>query len=195
MENVPYEIREEVDKVIKVTKSKIKNKNITFDLKINKNVPHVLIGDKVRIKEIINNLLSNAFKYTDKGMVTLDIDVTNKLDDKCDLIIKVKDTGKGISKENIDKLFNKFERLDTVINSDIAGTGLGLAITKALVDMMKGKISVISKKDEGSVFEVLIPQGIGNERGTESEVRINYSNQSHNDDIWKDVPEVVISDN
>ncbi len=195
LENVPYEIREEVDKVIKVTKSKIKNKNITFDLKINKNVPHVLIGDKVRIKEIINNLLSNAFKYTDKGMVTLDIDVTNKLDDKCDLIIKVKDTGKGISKENIDKLFNKFERLDTVINSDIAGTGLGLAITKSLVDMMKGKISVISKKDEGSVFEVLIPQGIGNERGTESEVRINYSNQSHNDDIWKDVPEVVISDN
>ena len=82
-----------------------------------------------------------------------------------------------------------------MINSDIAGTGLGLAITKALVDMMKGKISVISKKDEGSVFEVLIPQGIGNERDTESEVKINYSNQSHNDDIWKDVPEVVISDN
>ena len=101
LEYVPYEIREEVDKVIKVTKSKIKNKNITFDLKINKNVPHVLIGDKVRMKEIINNLLSNAFKYTEKGMVTLDIDVTNKLDYKCDLIIKVTDTGKGISKENI----------------------------------------------------------------------------------------------
>ncbi len=195
LEYVPYEIREEVDKVIKVTKSKIKNKNITFDLKINKNVPHVLIGDKVRMKEIINNLLSNAFKYTEKGMVTLDIDVTNKLDYKCDLIIKVTDIGKGISKENIDKLFTKFERLDTIINSDIAGTGLGLAITKALVNMMDGKITVKSKENIGSIFEVIIPQKIGNERNSESEEKNNFSQKSHKDIIWEDVPEVIITDN
>lgn len=194
LECVPYNIREEVDKVIKVTNSKIKNKEIVFDLKIDKNVPYILIGDKVRIKEIINNLLSNAFKYTDNGSVSLDVDVKNKMDDKCDLVIKVSDTGKGISEENIDKLFTKFERLDTIVNSDVAGTGLGLAITKALVDMMKGKIKVTSKEKEGSVFEVVVPQEIGYERDIESEVRVNYSHKSDEGNMWENVPEVVITD-
>lgn len=194
LENTPYNIREEVDKVIKITKLRIKN-DIGFDLTINKNVPYILIGDKTRIKEIINNLLSNAFKYTDKGSVSLDVNAKNKINDRCDLVIKVSDTGKGISEENINKLFTKFERLDTIINSDIAGTGLGLAITKALVDMMNGKIKVTSKENEGSVFEVVVPQKIGNERDNEDEVKVNYSYKNHEDNTWDDVPEVVISDN
>lgn len=116
------------------------------------------------------------------------------MDDKCDLVIKVSDTGKGISEENIDKLFTKFERLDTIVNSDVAGTGLGLAITKALVDMMKGKIKVTSKEKEGSVFEVVVPQEIGYERDIESEVRVNYSHKSDEGNMWENVPEVVITD-
>lgn len=185
----PYNIREEIDKVIKVTKSKIKNKDIVFNLKISKNVPRILVGDKVRIKEIINNLLSNAFKYTNKGSVSLEITITNKVNDKCDLVIKVIDTGKGIGEENMNKLFTKFERLDTIINSDIAGTGLGLAITKSLVDIMNGKIKVISKENKGSTFTVVIPQGIGNENDNKERV---YNNAI---DRWKDVPEVIITDN
>ena len=195
LENVSYDIRDEIDKVIKLTKSKMKNKDIVFDLKINKDVPHILIGDKVRIKEIINNILSNAFKYTEKGSIALEISTTNKIDDKCDLVIKVTDTGKGISEENIDKLFNKFERLDTIINSDVAGIGLGLAITKALTHMMGGKITVQSKENRGSVFIVVVPQKTGDKKNSETEVKNNCSQKNDKDDIWKDVPEVVITDN
>ena len=159
--NSPYNFKEEVTKLCNVTKSRIGDKNIVFNLNIDSNIPNSLIGDSVKVKQIINNLLTNAIKYTNEGSINLDINcnIDNNI---CNITIICKDTGIGISEENLTKLFNKFERLDTEKNSTIEGTGLGLAITKSIVEMMGGTIDVESKLDEGSTFIVKIPQNIDN---------------------------------
>ena len=154
-----YNYKEEVTNMCKVTATRIGDKPIDFKLEIAEDIPRELIGDKGKVKEIINNLLTNAIKYTDKGEITLTTKCINK-DDICNLIITCKDTGRGIKAENITKLFNKFERLGVEQNSTTEGTGLGLAITKSLVDMMGGKINVQSQYGQGSIFMVQLPQKI-----------------------------------
>ena len=152
----PYKVREEIEKLVKVDITRIGNKPIDFKATYAEDLPYELIGDKVHVKEIINNILTNAIKYTDKGHINLNVKCINK-DDKCLLIVLVEDTGRGIKKESIEKLFTKFERLDER-NSTIEGTGLGLAITKKLLDKMGGKINVNSVFGKGSIFIVQIPQ-------------------------------------
>ena len=157
--NVPYNFKEEVTKLCKVTSTRIGDKPIEFNLYLAEDIPYELIGDKIHIKQIINNLLSNAIKYTEKGSINLNVNCINK-DDICNLIISVQDTGRGIKEEQINKLFNKFERLDVDKNTTTEGTGLGLAITKLLVEMMGGKINVKSQYGEGTLFMVQISQKI-----------------------------------
>jgi len=157
--NNPYNFREEITNLCKVTTSRIEDKPIEFKLQIAEDVPYELIGDKIHVKQIVNNLLSNAIKYTEKGNILLNVKCINR-NDICDLIISVQDTGRGIKAELINKLFNKFERLDIEKNSTTEGTGLGLAITKSLIDMMGGKINVQSQFGQGSIFVVQIPQKI-----------------------------------
>lgn len=156
-----YSVKEELNKVIKINEPRIGDKNIKIIFDIAEDVPNTLIGDKKHIKQILNNLLSNAVKYTENGFINVSVKCIN-LNDKVNLIITVKDTGKGIKEENISKLFTKFERLDTEKNSTIEGTGLGLAITKNLVELMSGKINVQSNFGTGSLFVVQIPQKIDN---------------------------------
>ena len=157
----PYNFRKEITNMCKVTVVRIGEKNIKFDLKIAEDVPYELIGDKVHVKEIINNLLTNAIKYTEQGEINLSVKCVNDLNKKIsNLIIICKDTGRGIKKEFVDKLFTKFERLDIEKNTTTEGTGLGLAITKSLVEMMNGKINVESRFGEGSMFMVNLPQKI-----------------------------------
>ena len=156
---VPYDFRKEIQTLSKVDAVRIGEKNINFKLNIAEDIPYELIGDKTHIKEIINNLLTNAIKYTEEGEIELTAKCINK-DNNCNLIISVRDTGRGIKAENINKLFTKFERLDIEKNTTTEGTGLGLAITKALVDMMGGKINVQSQFGKGSLFVVQIPQKI-----------------------------------
>ena len=149
-----------IKKVAKVAATRIGNKPIKFNMHIAEDLPYELIGDKLHLKEIINNLLTNACKYTEKGLINLTVKCINEKD-KCNLIISVADTGRGIKAENITKLFTKFERLDVEKNTTTEGTGLGLAITKALVDLMGGKINVQSQYGMGSIFVVNLPQKIG----------------------------------
>ena len=156
---VKYNFREEVESLAKIDAIRIGEKNINFKLNIAPDIPYELIGDKVHIKEIINNLITNAIKYTEQGEIELSCKCINQ-NDISTLIISVKDTGRGIKAENISKLFSKFERLDIEKNSTTEGTGLGLAITKALVEMMGGKINVQSQYGVGSIFMVQIPQKI-----------------------------------
>ncbi len=156
---VPYNFKEEIERLAKIDATRIGEKPIDFKVSIAEDVPYELIGDKTIIKEIVNNLLTNAIKYTDRGTIELSVKCINKKD-ICNLIISVKDTGRGIKAENINKLFNKFERLDIEKNTTIEGTGLGLAITKALVEMMGGKINVQSKFGYGSIFMAQVPQKI-----------------------------------
>ena len=156
-----YNFREEIEGMVRVTITRIGEKNINFHLYIAEDIPYELIGDKGKVKEIINNLLTNSIKYTDEGEINLKITCVNDLSKNIsNLIISCQDTGKGIKAENINRLFTKFDRLDVERNTTTEGTGLGLAITKGLTEMMGGKINVQSQYGKGSIFIVTIPQKI-----------------------------------
>ena len=157
----PYNFREEITSMCKVTKVRIGEKNIIFNLNIADDLPYELIGDKVHVKQIVNNLLTNSIKYTEEGRIDLTIKCVNDYNKKLsNIIITCQDTGRGIKPELINKLFTKFERLDIEKNTTAEGTGLGLAITKSLVEMMGGKINVRSQFGQGSIFMIQIPQKI-----------------------------------
>lgn len=161
MVEATYNFREEITNLCKITKTRIGEKNIIFNLNIADDIPYEVIGDKSKVKEIINNILTNAIKYTEKGEINLNIRCINNTNKNIsNIIISCQDTGRGIKAENINKLFTKFERLDIEKNTTTEGTGLGLAITKALVEMMSGKINVQSQYGKGSIFIITIPQKI-----------------------------------
>ncbi len=154
-----YRFQDILDELIALTKSRLGDKPLDFRVSIDPSIPKYLYGDKVRIKQVILNLLTNALKYTKEGWFELKV-TSIKKNDVCRLIISVQDTGIGIKKESIDKLFSKFERLDIEKNNTIEGTGLGLAITKKLLELMGGQIVVQSVYGEGSKFTVAIDQRI-----------------------------------
>ena len=156
---ISYNFKEDAKALAKINSTRIGDKHIDFKVYISDDIPDFLLGDKIHIKEVLNNLLSNALKYTEEGIVAFNCKCINQ-DDTCNLIISVQDTGRGIKQEDIDKLFNKFERLGVEKNTTTEGTGLGLAITKKLVEMMGGKITVTSTFGQGSLFMVNIPQKI-----------------------------------
>lgn len=166
--NVEYEPSKIFEEVAILAKSRIGEKPVKFKEYIAEDLPDYLYGDYTRVKQIVLNLLTNAVKYTKDGFVDYSVSCV-KQDDICRLIIKVKDTGIGIKSENIDKLFNKFERFDKEQNITIEGTGLGLAITKKLVDLMGGKIIAQSIYGTGSIFAVVIDQRIVNKVKTKEE--------------------------
>ena len=188
--SAPYNFKEEIEKLAKVDATRIGNKPIDFKMHFAKDLPYELIGDKIHVKQIVNNILTNAIKYTDKGYVKLDVKCINNKD-KCLLIVSVEDSGRGIKKESISKLFNKFERLEEQ-NSTIEGTGLGLAITKKLLDMMGGKINVNSTFGKGSLFVVQIPQKIS--KMTKPKDEENVKNKAFRED-YKGVKVLVVDDN
>ena len=156
---VKYNFKEEIENLAKIDATRIGEKPIDFKINIAEDIPYELLGDKIHMKEIVNNLLTNAIKYTDQGEIEFNVKCINQKD-ICNLIISVKDTGKGIKADHINRLFNKFDRLDVELNTTTEGTGLGLAITKALVEMMGGKINVQSQFGKGSIFMVQVPQKI-----------------------------------
>lgn len=175
-----YNPREVFNSLCKLVKPRIGNKPIEFKVNISPDLPGILKGDMGKVKQVVLNLLTNAAKYTDEGSIEFNITCVNRVDTKkCLLYIAVKDTGRGIKKEDISKLFNKFERIDEDRNTTIEGTGLGLAITKSLTEMMGGKITVDSKFEEGSVFRIYLEQEIISMNIPESnteEIEINYNN-------------------
>lgn len=144
--------------------SKALSNNLTLKVENNPDIPNILRGDGSRIQQIIVNLLNNAVKYTKEGTVTLNVDFRENLPGTIDLIISVKDTGIGISDENLDKLFKSFQRVDLAKNRTIEGTGLGLMITKQLAELMGGTIFVESKENVGSTFTVIVPQEVINSK-------------------------------
>ena len=152
-----YSTKKIFNDVVKLIQARIGDKPLEFKVSVAEDLPLVLYGDQMNVKKILINLLTNAVKYTDQGFISLDVKCV-KNNDICRLIISVKDTGRGIKQDNIDKLFNKFQRVDEDKNTTIEGTGLGLAITKQLVEMMNGKIVVNSTYGEGSEFKVAIDQ-------------------------------------
>ncbi|MBO5183285.1 MAG: response regulator [Bacilli bacterium] len=157
--NKEYDTKKMFDELSKLTRVRIGEKQIEFITKFDESMPRVLYGDQTRVKQVILNILTNAAKYTDKGQIIFTTESVIK-DDIVRMIVSVEDTGRGIKKESIDKLFTKFERLEEDRNTTIEGTGLGLAITKKLLELMNGKIVVQSEYGKGSKFTVSIDQRI-----------------------------------
>ena len=157
--NNEYSPEKVIDELVALSKGRLGDKPIEFKTNFDPSIPPVLYGDAGRIKQICVNILTNAIKYTKEGWIEFKVSSIVK-DNICRLIISVEDTGIGIKEKNIDKLFNKFERLDLEDNVTIEGTGLGLAITKKLVDLMHGKIVVQSVFGKGSKFTVCLDQRI-----------------------------------
>lgn len=158
---VEYELSAVINDILHIIQGRLENKSLEFELIVDENLPSVMMGDEVRIKQIVTNLLTNAVKYTDKGKVTLKISADYTYENyPFSLRIDVIDTGKGIKEEDKDLLFSAFTRVDEKVNRSIEGTGLGLAITSNFVSMMDGKIGVESEYGKGSDFFVIIPQKI-----------------------------------
>ena len=138
---------------------RINGKSIDFELQIDESIPAQLIGDELRIKQIINNLLSNAFKYTEQGTVTFSL--TSEVIKNAQGIIltmSVRDTGLGMTEQQLEKMFDEYSRFTNQTKRTIEGTGLGLSITQSLIHLMNGEIHVESKPGFGSLFVVRIPQ-------------------------------------
>lgn len=157
--NTEYEPAKILEELVALSKARLGEKPIEFRTSFDPLLPKTLFGDYMRIKQITLNLLTNAIKYTKTGYIEFRVSCIQK-ENVCRLIISVEDSGIGIQKEKIDKLFTKFERFDIEKNITIEGTGLGLAITKKLVELMNGKIVVQSIYGQGSKFTVALDQQI-----------------------------------
>ncbi len=174
MEIIPveYEVSSLVNDLVNMATMRAKDKNLVFNVNVNKDIPHILYGDEVRVKQCILNILTNAIKYTEEGSVTLDIDYEEveppeeimELADIDNIMFKVKvtDTGIGIKEEDISKLSTAFERIDEKRNRTIEGTGLGINIVNSLLQMMDSKLNVESEYGKGSVFSFELMQRVIN---------------------------------
>ena len=173
----PYKMFKELTTLTKV---RIGEKPIELIVKIDETIPKVLYGDHTRVKQVILNILTNAAKYTKEGYIIFKVDSVIK-GDICRLIASVEDTGIGIKRDSIDKLFDKFERLEEDRNTAIEGTGLGLAITKRLVQLMHGQLVVQSVYGKGSKFTVSIDQKIA-----PSDVKLEDTMEVSREELTKD---------
>ena len=174
--NKEYNSQELFNSLSTMVIPRIGDKPIDFKTVIASDIPPVLKGDTGKLKQIILNLLTNAVKYTDKGFIKYRVECINDFkNNKTKLIITITDTGRGIKKEDIDRLFKKFERLEEDRNTSIEGTGLGLAITEGLAELMGGKITVISDYGKGSTFKFVVIQEIVNVEVKEEKSNITSS--------------------
>jgi PAS domain S-box-containing protein len=159
-----YDVASLINDTVYLNMIKHENKPVTFILNVDENVPSELFGDMLRIKQILNNLLTNAFKYTSEGEVELSINAeyASEKSEGAEMVIlvfRVRDTGFGMTAEQIDRLFEEYSRFNMEANRTTEGTGLGMGITQNLVNMMNGELLVESEPDNGSLFTVRLPQG------------------------------------
>lgn len=162
--NAEYQLSSVLNDVSNIIVFKAGSKDLEFNVEIKENLPDNLIGDEVRVRQIITNLLNNSVKYTDFGSIKLAVSCDHEGEflqgETISLVIAVSDTGIGIRPEDIGNLFKKFERMDLKRNITVEGTGLGLAITHSLVESMGGTIDVKSEYGKGSTFTIVIPQQV-----------------------------------
>ena len=157
---VKYEVASLINDTVSLNMMRIGSKPIVFKLAVDAKMPSVLIGDDLRIRQILNNLLSNAFKYTPHGIVSMSVsaETNDRYDSETTLVLTVSDTGMGMNEEQINKLFDEYSRFNEEANRTTEGTGLGMSITQNLVKMMNGKISVKSEVNQGTTISVYLPQ-------------------------------------
>lgn len=157
---VEYEIASVLTEVINMIEIKAANKKLEFKAIVAEDMPYLLFGDEIRLKQVISNLLTNAVKYTEEGSVILKVDWKEAGDSSVSIIVSVIDTGIGIKEEDLSRLFVSFERIEERRNRNIEGTGLGISITKELLELMNSSLNVRSEYGVGSTFSFTLKQGI-----------------------------------
>jgi PAS domain S-box-containing protein len=158
---VEYEVAGFINDTVQLNIMRFKSKQIEFKLLVDENIPSVLFGDSARIRQILSNLLSNAFKYTKEGVIEFSLRVeSGSSDSEVTLVFRISDTGQGMTAEQIHELFDEYSRFNPQANRDVEGTGLGMNITQHLIQMMNGEIFVESEPGKGSIFTVRLPQGV-----------------------------------
>ena len=158
--SVEYEISSVLNDLVNMVKTRAEKKGLSLDVEASPELPTLLYGDEIRIKQIATNILTNAVKYTEKGGVTLRVSFEKTDGENIRLRFSVKDTGIGIKPEDINKLFNAFERIEEERNRTIEGTGLGMNITKRLLELMGSRLEVESVYGEGSTFSFAVEQRV-----------------------------------
>ena len=153
-----YEMASLINDAIQLNIIRVADKQIKFELYVDENIPAELLGDELRIKQILNNLLSNAFKYTAEGVIKFSVSSEDVENEKVMLVFTVSDTGYGMTEDQLSKIFDEYSRFDNKANRIIEGTGLGMTITQSLVNMMNGEIFVESEINKGTTFTVRLPQ-------------------------------------
>lgn len=198
----PYNPENVINTICSIMKERAENKNLTFTLKQDNNLPQYLLGDSKSLSEVLLNLLSNAVKYTKEGGITFTSEcVFDK--DKYVLTFKVADTGIGIKESDFESVFDPFSRTDLSKNRSIQGTGLGLAITKQLVEEMGGRLDLKSQYGQGSTFTVILPQAVPTDEEIKLKSESMEDEDSENSDIKlinenytaKDAKVLVVDDN
>lgn len=157
---VEYEPMSIINDISNILVTRIKDKNVELILDISPDIPHKLLGDNIRIKQVLLNIANNAVKFTAQGQVVIRMFHTMLSDNMINLCISVEDTGIGIKQEDLGKLFQSFQQLDSKRNRNIEGTGLGLVISRNLIRLMNGEMKVESEYEKGSVFSFSLPQKI-----------------------------------
>jgi len=178
---VKYDSASLFNDIITLNMIRIESKPIVFNVEIDENLPKEMFGDELRLKQIFNNLLSNAFKYTREGSVTLKVSCERKGKKDIWMNASVSDTGIGIKPEDIEKLFSDYNQVDTKANRKIEGTGLGLSITKKMLELMDGTVTVESEYGKGSTFRMRAKQGFVNDKPLGKEIVENLRSFTYAD--------------
>ena len=176
LESSEINLEDIIENVCKIIRVKIKE-NVDYIVNIDDNLP-IVIGDSLRIKQILLNLLNNATKFTEKGFIELGVKIKKDDNKFSEILFYIKDTGKGIAKENISKVFDSFSQEDSSITRKYGGTGLGLTITKKLVEAMGGKIWIESEVDKGTTFyfTLLLQKALNEKKSVKKTTEINLKN-------------------
>ena len=177
-----YQFNSLIHDVLSIIEFRMKNRSVKLIYDISPDIPRVLVGDEVRIRQILINLLNNAVNFTHKGHIKLKIYWEPDLDSNGYLHVSVEDTGIGISQRDMNKLFTAFGQIDTKKNRNVEGTGLGLIITKRLLNLMGGDITVRSKVGEGSTFSFVLHQKVHDPRPSNYDSnhdRVNVDNAGY----------------
>ena len=187
LENIDFNLRYVIEDVGTLASSNASKKNIEINVLCHSNIPEKIVGDPNRLKQVLNNFVNNAIKFTEKGEINITASLVKKFDNKVKLKFAIADTGIGISKENQQKIFESFTQADSSTTRKYGGTGLGLTISKNFIQMMNGEVNVISEPGKGSTFEFTSVFEISKK----SDDEINLSDLSE----MKDLRVLLVDDN
>lgn len=180
LEEIEFSIREVIEKVVNLLSVKVFQEKLEFICEISPDMPDILIGDPLRIRQILINLLSNAIKFTDEGTVGIHVKMLDHIEEQVSIEFSIEDTGIGIPREKINRLFHSYQQVDTSTTRTHGGTGLGLTISQKLVNLMGGVIKVESNLGQGSKFYFRLNMMTGDQRESPAELKLSKPNENYN---------------